>query len=50
VSETSTACLFFFFHRERCLTPSSFDANIHLPVRVPRRHRDQRKQHDSSWN
>jgi cytoskeletal protein RodZ len=48
VSETSTlrACS-YFVNKERCLTPSSFDLNIRLPVRAPNEHshRDQHKQH-----
>ncbi len=40
VSVTSTACFLFFVEGVRCLTPSSFDVNIRLPVRAPRRHQD----------
>ena len=48
VSETSImrAC-YCFVDRVQCLTPSSFDLNIRLPVHAPDEHsrRDQHEQH-----
>jgi hypothetical protein len=50
VSDTSPECSFFFCRTGAMSHAVIFHADIYHPVRAPRRHCDQRKQHDSAWH